>query len=444
MSDETAEAPTTPEPRKRSRWRIAAIVAVVLLGLLGNLWYFCLTWYVLPTGSMAPTILGAHFLATCKRCQYRFPVAASPGDIGPGGDRVSVTCPLCGTGSPSILLTVQAEDVQDGDRFAVNKLAYRFSQPKRWDVTVFRYPRDESRSFVKRLLGLPGEEIKFDARGDVWIRAPGTDHFEIVRKPLEVQEGLWLPVYDSRFRDSSSRAWVSEDATRWETTIAPGGEELVARPGAGETFIHYAREIVDLFGYNKGWQQHKPVGDVRIRALVTPDSDATSIELATIDNERDLIAEIPVGTGGVARLRSGKRELASASLKPLAAGVATDVALAYADEWATLTVSGTVVLEWKDPDPLSPTLRSSAQLGCRGPGGARFTNIRIDRDVVYGRGGRSEFDPTSQEVAIPAGGYFCVGDNTANSQDSREFGFVRDRQLIGRAIFVLWPPRVLR
>ncbi len=42
-----------------------------------------------------------------------------------------------------------------GDRFIVAK----FYKPRRWDLTVFRYPENPSVTYVKRLVGLPGEEI---------------------------------------------------------------------------------------------------------------------------------------------------------------------------------------------------------------------------------------------------------------------------------------------
>jgi signal peptidase I len=46
-----------------------------------------------------------------------------------------------------------------GDRVMVDKLAYLLHGPRREDLVVFRYPRDESEIFVKRVIGLPGETI---------------------------------------------------------------------------------------------------------------------------------------------------------------------------------------------------------------------------------------------------------------------------------------------
>ena len=47
----------------------------------------------------------------------------------------------------------------DGQRLMVEKVSYRFSEPKRGDVVVFRYPGDPRRKFIKRVIGLPGDEI---------------------------------------------------------------------------------------------------------------------------------------------------------------------------------------------------------------------------------------------------------------------------------------------
>ncbi|MGQ9497290.1 MAG: signal peptidase I [Desulfotomaculales bacterium] len=46
-----------------------------------------------------------------------------------------------------------------GDRIIVSKLSYRLGVPGRGDIIVFKYPRDPSRVFVKRVIGLPGETV---------------------------------------------------------------------------------------------------------------------------------------------------------------------------------------------------------------------------------------------------------------------------------------------
>lgn len=49
----------------------------------------------------------------------------------------------------------------DHEYLIINEILYRFDQPQRGDIIVFRYPKDPSQYFIKRIIGLPGEKIKF-------------------------------------------------------------------------------------------------------------------------------------------------------------------------------------------------------------------------------------------------------------------------------------------
>ena len=48
----------------------------------------------------------------------------------------------------------------DHEYLIINEILYRFDQPQRGDIIVFRYPKDPSQYFIKRVIGLPGEKIK--------------------------------------------------------------------------------------------------------------------------------------------------------------------------------------------------------------------------------------------------------------------------------------------
>jgi signal peptidase I len=76
--------------------------------------------------------------------------------------------------------------------------------------------------------------------------------------------------------------------------------------------------------------------------------------------------------------------------------------------------------------------------------------IRIDRGQVYLNG--AELDEpyvrhadgrTFGEIAVPSASVYVLGDNRAESEDSRFFGPVNDGLLVGRAIAGIWPPRML-
>ncbi|RLD98041.1 MAG: signal peptidase I, partial [Aquificota bacterium] len=47
-----------------------------------------------------------------------------------------------------------------GDHILVNKLAYRFGEPHRLDVVVFKFPLDSKKDYIKRVIGLPGDRLK--------------------------------------------------------------------------------------------------------------------------------------------------------------------------------------------------------------------------------------------------------------------------------------------
>jgi signal peptidase I len=58
--------------------------------------------------------------------------------------------------------------LEDHDRLFINKFVYRFSAIERDDVVVFHYPRDPEKSYIKRVIALPGDRISI-VRGQVWL-----------------------------------------------------------------------------------------------------------------------------------------------------------------------------------------------------------------------------------------------------------------------------------
>lgn len=59
--------------------------------------------------------------------------------------------------------------LHDGDNLIVDKISYRFDDPKRFDIIVFPFRYEEKTYYIKRIIGLPGETIYIDEYGIIYI-----------------------------------------------------------------------------------------------------------------------------------------------------------------------------------------------------------------------------------------------------------------------------------
>src|SRR5512146_501830 len=64
--------------------------------------------------------------------------------------------------------TSMMPSLDDQERIFVNKFVYRLEPIQRGDIVVFRYPRDPSKSYIKRVIGMPGDRIRIDS-GQVFV-----------------------------------------------------------------------------------------------------------------------------------------------------------------------------------------------------------------------------------------------------------------------------------
>ncbi len=102
--------------------------------------------------------------------------------------------------------------LENQDRLFINKFLYRFSSIERGDVVVFRYPRDPQKSYIKRVIALPGDRLCIE-HGAVWLNgkplpeAYVPEQYRDLRSMAEivVPDGSYFMMGDHRSISSDSR-----------------------------------------------------------------------------------------------------------------------------------------------------------------------------------------------------------------------------------------------
>ncbi len=466
---------------------------------------FVVEAFVIPTGSMAPTLLGQHARVHCPECGYDFTVDPPRDARTRDGDRlaleISVLCPMCQF--PTDMHAGQA--LGFGDRILVHKFIYAFTEPARWDVVVFKNPQEPYVNFIKRLVGLPGESLAI-IEGNVFTKPALAEDkaWKIARKTdrPKVQRDVWQPIYHSQFVPLDSgqglarrgalwqQPWVAQPGSSWDTSdplsmVSTGNNALNWLSfdfAAAQTTPH------SLYAYNQlnDLQTRRPVDlepieDVRIGALVEPQAAGVSVQLNTtcrLDDPQGRVwqLEASIDDAGQAKLiaRSNfgqERTLAQAMVQPLKKGHAARVELWYADQQASFWIDGVRTLVWEFDALLirpSPAKLPAVNLGVRGQAVVR--EIELDRDIYYtgrsparsspGLGVLEQVDGGLRGSAVTIGPdqFFCMGDNSPYSHDSRfwdqvnpwiefrmfedqrqVYGMVPRKLMMGRAFFVYFP-----
>src|SRR5271169_2168771 len=108
--------------------------------------------------------------------------------------------------------TSMMPSLEDQERIFVNKFVYRLEPIERGDVVVFRYPRDPSKSFIKRVIGLAGDRIRINT-GRVWVNGKQLEEdyvpraYEDLRSYSEtvVPPGSYFVLGDHRSLSNDSR-----------------------------------------------------------------------------------------------------------------------------------------------------------------------------------------------------------------------------------------------
>ncbi len=377
--------------------------------------------FVIPTGSMAPTLLGQHAEVGCLQCGYRWTFDASYAAT--VGEDVSVACPMCRYLNP----VAAGTPTRAGDRLLVHKYIYQLAEPRRWDVVVFRNPQRSNAdgspgpetNYIKRLAGLPGERL-YLLDGNVYVaplnattQAGGTaaGDWKIARKTdpaanrhwADIQRAVWQPVYHSSYiplddgwRDRSVRE-------RWRCPWEPVGERGeaawdVGNPDDGWRLGYRYHSPTGWSGKLRfNWREYhgrgtgypynlprngryawdEPIEDIRLAATVVPDGIQTRVTLATTarlghDTER-LRANFSTweiyltrqklvdgGLDGGLVDRGLPDRYASVPIELFAPETATTIELWYVDQEALVFVDGKLVLRHAFDLPLDELMARPA------------------------------------------------------------------------------------
>ncbi|MCZ6690543.1 MAG: signal peptidase I [Planctomycetota bacterium] len=431
--------------RRGARWvreNLEAVVGAVAVALLVRT--FAAEPYSITTGSMAPTMLGTHLETKCPSCSA--PLASAPAydPSRMAGQETCSTCAIVGqagtecvacgrllasarpaTGRPapgrcpSCLQPIPAGSLgearlRSGDKILVDKVTYRLRSPRRWEVAVFRRPGHLAMNFVKRIIGLPGEELEIIG-GDIVVDG------EVASKPASLQRSFWFPVTREGLGD-----W-DLDPAHWRKD----GGALVGDRRDGETRAPMVRMIADHLDYNalRGLDGENIVGDIRLRAHVAVASgeallilERNGVEVITaLDADGSVTLHVGASTlRGSASIQVGKEILLGCQIL---------------DAEISVTVGEVTVL--RVPVPWEPSeIRSSrAAIGVRG-GTATFARPEVSRDLHY-------TSPPESAMRFPyrvrSGEYVVLGDNSPSSKDSRYIGAVPAENFVGKAVLVFWP-----
>lgn len=405
-----------------------------------------------PTGSMAPTFCGNHRALACPRCGYPVRVG-EPGNK--RQDYPDAHCLNCGAANLSI---ANATEIT-GDRLLVDKNVLRLRSPRRWEVAVFICPSDKSKPYVKRVVGLPNEQILLKD-GDVWING------ELARKTLAQARECRVPVFDSDFAPPHGwkRRWLPDGTVPvLGATEAPKLPDWLTLDGSGFSVVADGSTTPRLAAY---WQ-------------ISPDTLATEVlrdgfeynghsnpshDFPVHDFLVEFEAEVLSGTGAVVcKLSDGgngatthlaaggefgesklllppKGLVKTANRPPLKPGTKYRIEMALVDCRVSVAVEGREYFSYDlPPAGQREDVTSPFRIGGQGITVA-VRHVRLYRDIYYRTGDRHA---ARTPFVLGEKEYFMLGDNSANSDDSRSWQIpaVPERNFLGKPFLLHQPSR---
>lgn len=117
--------------------------------------------------------------------------------------------------------------LSDEDNLIVDKISYRFSDPKRFDIIVFPFRYKEDTYYIKRIIGLPGETVQIDEQGKIYIDGEvleesygreiiRPENIGIARQPIVLGDDEYFVLGDNRNNSSDSRTETVGNINRRE------------------------------------------------------------------------------------------------------------------------------------------------------------------------------------------------------------------------------------
>jgi signal peptidase I len=351
----------------------------------------------------------------------------------------------------------------DGDGGTRERVLVRYARApelERFDLAVLG-GRNGGDALVKRIAGLPGETIQI-AGGDLLVDGHRLAVDAPRPAPITVFDDRRLAV-DEFFHYERERGTWTQDAQGWR--LEAGSIAL----GSDEGMLLYHPELLDSYldRVNRFVRGHLEVNDGIVECEVRADEVAGALRLQLSeegDTFRALIEpEGPDARAWRARLtRHNPQTLArpepGARIEELSSAAVAFVL----GEWHRLSFSNidnVLVFELEGPagrSVLAVPYASNVAHGRAGAAGrhvgaraglggeaarATFRSIRVLRDLYFTDNGMHAID-----APLPLGPdeLFLLGDNSAQSSDSRTFGPVRREEITGVPVWVVWPLEALR
>jgi signal peptidase I len=457
-ADGLSEAPAPQDPGPHGPSTARAVVEFLVFLVMGILFSraFAAEAYIVPTGSMAPTLLGMHREYVCPGCGKRFDLGMD--DTGRSGRPV---CPNCGDHELARAPVVEC----NGDRLLVHKHLFSLRPPRRWEVAVFQNPSELGQAYVKRVVGLPGESILI-REGDIYIDG------RIARKTLAEQRAMRVPVYDNNFlprdRDRFPR-WVTRRGPAHrleESDWRAEGTAFIHPPGDGEAgtldWIEYRHwqpdrgnygPIRDYTSYNGAdLPGENRVADLMLEALLAPGLDCDNVVVRLGTGTDAFLVTIPCGDRGDPVVRRNGREMPLGSIRvgwPRRGDGPKPARLeaSWVDHRLSVALDGLLLfdpIDCDDAGPPYPAHTSPMALGVHG-GSLEVRDLKVYRDVYYtdalANAPRRPFG-VGEPYQLGPGEFFVLGDNSPVSNDSRfwpDSPVVRSDLFLGKPFLVHLP-----